>query len=134
MKYLISKKNSCIRKLVFQKFCIIWNMQEVNQAADIKMGGNLNTYIHQVPHLQNFARNELYIPSMYFYKVWAWDFIDHVHNPHSILGHFLDRGFLGWQAQNWVSVVPCPTNSTQSSTIYKLTSGLADYRNLSENK
>jgi hypothetical protein len=29
-------------------------------------------------------------------------------------------------------VVPCPTNSTESSVIYKLTSGLVNYINLSQ--
>ena len=62
-----------------------------------------------------------------YYKVWTGYFIEHVRIPHSILSHFLDRGFLGWRAQNWASVVSCPTNSTESSAIYKLTSGLADY-------
>jgi hypothetical protein len=38
----------------------------------------------------------------------------------------LDSGFSGGWAQNWASIVPCPTNSTQNSAIYKLTSGLAD--------
>jgi hypothetical protein len=66
---------------------------------------------------------------MYFYKVWEWDFIEHARSPHSILRQFLDRGFSGWRVENWASVVPWPTNSTQSSVIYKLTSGLADYFN-----
>ena len=61
---------------------------------------------------------------MYFYKVWISDFIEHVRIPHSILSHFLDRGFSGWQAQNWASIVLCPTNSTQTSVIYKLISKL----------
>jgi hypothetical protein len=41
--------------------------------------------------------------------------------------HILDRGFSGGRAENWVSIVLCPTNSTQNSTIYKLTSGPADW-------
>jgi len=45
--------------------------------------------------------------------------------PHSILGHFLDHGFTTWQAENRVSIVLCPTNTTQTSVIYKLTEGLA---------
>ena len=43
---------------------------------------------------------------------------------HSILSHFLDRGFSGWRAQNWASIAPYPTNSTQSFAIYKLTGRL----------
>jgi hypothetical protein len=39
------------------------------------------------------------------------------------------NGLTGWRAQNWGFLVPCPANSTQSSTIYKLTSGFADYFN-----
>jgi hypothetical protein len=35
----------------------------------------------------------------------------------------------GCRAENWDSVVMCPTNSTQSFAIYKLTIGLADYLN-----
>ena len=81
---------------------------------------------------RNFPRNEQYILNMYFYKVWTWDFIEHVRIPHSILSHFLDRGFLGWRAQNWASIVPCPTNNTQSSAIYKLTIRLVDYLNFKE--
>ena len=48
-----------------------------------------------------------------YYKVWKWDFIEHVWISHSILSHFLDRGFLGWRAQSWASIVLCPTNNTQ---------------------
>jgi hypothetical protein len=44
--------------------------------------------------------------------------------------HFLDRGFLGWRALGSVPVVPCPTNSTDSSAIYKMKIGLAHYLNL----
>jgi hypothetical protein len=40
--------------------------------------------------------------------------------PHSILRHFLDCGFAAWRDENRVFVVSCPTNSTQTSTIYKL--------------
>jgi hypothetical protein len=69
---------------------------------------------------------------MYFYKVWGLDFIEHARSPHSILSQFLDRGLSGWWAQNWASVVSCATNSTERSMIYKLTSELADYRNLSK--
>ena len=47
----------------------------------------------------------------------------------SILSHFLDHGFSGWGPENWVFVVSCPTNSTDSSAIYKLTIGLEDYLN-----
>jgi hypothetical protein len=61
---------------------------------------------------------------MYFYKVWISDFIEHVRIPHSILRHFLDRGFSGWRAENWASIVLCPTNSTQTSAIYKFIGGL----------
>ena len=61
---------------------------------------------------------------MYFYKVWTWDFVNYVHLPHSILSHFLDRGFPGFRAQNCASIVPCPPNNTQNSAIYKLTGGL----------
>jgi hypothetical protein len=39
----------------------------------------------------------------------------------------LDRGFSGGRAQNWASIVLCPTNSTQNSAIYKLTSGPAGW-------
>jgi hypothetical protein len=60
---------------------------------------------------------------MYFYKVWISDFIEHAGIPHSILSQFLDCGFSAWRAENWVSIVLCPTNSTQSSAIYKLTGG-----------
>jgi hypothetical protein len=44
-----------------------------------------------------------------------------------IPSHFLDRGFSGWRAQNWASIVSCPTNSTQNSTLYKLTGGPAGW-------
>jgi hypothetical protein len=64
---------------------------------------------------------------MYFYKIWTSDFIQHVRIPHSIPRHFLDRGFSGWRAQNWASIVLCPTNSTQNSALYKLTSGPAGW-------
>jgi hypothetical protein len=49
----------------------------------------------------------------------------HVRILHSIVRNFLDRGFSGWRAQNWASIVPCPSDSTRNSTIYRLTSGLA---------
>ena len=39
---------------------------------------------------------------------------------------------MGSRAQNWASNVLFPTNSTDSSAIYKLTSRVADYRNLSQ--
>ena len=32
---------------------------------------------------------------MYLYKLWTWDFIEHVRILHSILCHFLDRRFSG---------------------------------------
>jgi hypothetical protein len=44
--------------------------------------------------------------------------------------HFLDRGFLEWQALGSVPVVLCLTNSTNSSAIYKMKIGLAHYLNL----
>jgi len=50
--------------------------------------------------------------NMYLYKVWAWDFIEHLGISHSILGHFMDRRFLGWRAKKHRSIVMCPTNST----------------------
>jgi hypothetical protein len=43
--------------------------------------------------------------------------------------HFLDRRFSGWRTLNWASVVLYPTNSTESSVIYKLTIRLVDYLN-----
>jgi hypothetical protein len=43
------------------------------------------------------------------------------------LATFLDHGFLGWRAKKWASIALCPTNSTQSSAIYKLTGGLAGW-------
>jgi hypothetical protein len=46
--------------------------------------------------------------------------------PHSILTQFLDPGFAAWQAENRVSIVLSPTNSTQISAIYKLTAGVAE--------
>ena len=64
---------------------------------------------------------------MYFYKVWISNFIEHARIPHSILSHFLNCGFSARRAENWVSIVLCPTNSTQSSTIYKLTGRLAGW-------
>jgi hypothetical protein len=48
--------------------------------------------------------------------------------PHSILSHFLDRGFPGWRAQNCASIVLCPPNNTRSSAIYKLTGRLPGWR------
>jgi hypothetical protein len=39
----------------------------------------------------------------------------------------LDCRFSGAQAQYWASIVLCPTNSTQNSTTYKLTSGPAGW-------
>ena len=59
-------------------------------------------------------------------------FIKHAQTPHSILMQFLDRGFSGWQAQNWASDVLCPTNSTDSSAIYKMRHRVADSINLPE--
>jgi hypothetical protein len=53
--------------------------------------------------------------------------VDKKHKKNS--KHFLDRGFSGWRALSSVSVVLCPTNSMESSAIYKLTIGLADYLN-----
>jgi hypothetical protein len=53
--------------------------------------------------------------------------VDKKHKKNS--NNFLDRGFSGWQALSSVSIVPCPTNSMESSVIYKLTIGLADYLN-----
>jgi hypothetical protein len=51
--------------------------------------------------------------------------------PHSIHSHFFYRGFAAWRAENRVSIVLCPTNNTQTSTVYKLTGGptgcLAEY-------
>jgi hypothetical protein len=35
----------------------------------------------------------------------------------------------GSRAENWASFVLCPTNSTESSVIYKLTIRLVDYLN-----
>jgi hypothetical protein len=63
---------------------------------------------------------------------WPAQFIHKICNftkrsPHSILSQFLDGGFSGCRAQNWAYVLPCPTKSTDSSAIYKLTIGLADY-------
>ena len=55
-----------------------------------------------------------------YYKVWTGDLVEHVRIPHSIPSQFLNRGLSGWRAQNWVSIFPCPINSTQSSLIYKL--------------
>jgi hypothetical protein len=52
--------------------------------------------------------------------------LEHMQIPHFILGHFLDHGFTSWRAENEVSIVLCPTNSTYTSTIYKFTSGLLD--------
>jgi hypothetical protein len=43
--------------------------------------------------------------------------------PHTILRHFLDHEFAAWRVGNRVSIVSCPTNSTQTSVIYKLTGG-----------
>jgi hypothetical protein len=38
-------------------------------------------------------------------------------------------GLSGCWTENWASVVPWSTNSTDTSAIYKLTSGPADYLN-----
>jgi hypothetical protein len=54
-------------------------------------------------------------------------FIEHVWICHSILSHFLDRGFCGWRAENWASIVLRSTKSTHNSTIYKLKSGPAGW-------
>jgi hypothetical protein len=40
---------------------------------------------------------------------------------HSILNHFFDCGFLARRAQDCASIIPRPTNNTQSSMLYKLT-------------
>jgi hypothetical protein len=43
--------------------------------------------------------------------------------------HFLDRRFLGLWALGSVPVVLCPTNSMDSSAIYKMKIALAGYLN-----
>jgi hypothetical protein len=43
--------------------------------------------------------------------------------PHSIISQFLDHRFAAWRAENKVSIVLFPTNSTQTSAIYKLIEG-----------
>jgi hypothetical protein len=40
---------------------------------------------------------------------------------------YLNFWIAGSQAENWFFVVLCPTNSTESFVIYKLTNSLADY-------
>jgi hypothetical protein len=61
------------------------------------------------------------IPELVFFKKAA-----------SRLRHFLDRGFSGWGPEKWAFVLLCPTNSTNSSAIYKLRIGLAEYLNFKE--
>ena len=39
----------------------------------------------------------------------------------SIFRQFFDHGFAVWWVEKRVSIVPCPTNSTEISTTYKLT-------------
>jgi hypothetical protein len=41
--------------------------------------------------------------------------------PVSIFRQFFDRGFAVWRVEKRVSIVPCPTNSTEISATYKLT-------------
>jgi hypothetical protein len=63
---------------------------------------------------------------MYSYIKYGNDiFLEHVHIPHSILGNFFDRMLSVWGARNWASNAVNPTDSTQSSTIYKLIGELA---------
>jgi hypothetical protein len=40
------------------------------------------------------------------------------------LGTFWIMGLQAWRAENRVSIVLCPTNTTHNSVIYKLTGGL----------
>jgi hypothetical protein len=69
---------------------------------------------------------------MHLYKVDFEFYRYEICSPHCIRRQFLYRGFLGWRAENWVSVVPWSTNSTDCSAIYKMGDVVVDYRNLPE--
>jgi hypothetical protein len=45
----------------------------------------------------------------------------------SYLASFLHRGFSGCRAEKWACVVLWSTKNTQSSAIYKLTSGICNF-------
>jgi len=77
----------------------------------------LNIYIVEFNYMRKFAQSSR--PS----DIKVFRQTSHIKKSHPILRQFFYRGLAASRDEKRVSIVLCPTNSTQISTVYNLAGG-----------